>query len=83
MKNKVIMKQLEHLLKIQSGNNSNTSENNEDDTSKPEPKTTEETIATFSTKIYSTDKARQNNVTITCNTLNDTIVKNRRNFFIL
>lgn len=77
MKNKVIMKQLEHLLKIWNGDNSNGSENSKDDTSKQEPKTTEETIATFSTKIYSTDKARQNNVTITCNTLNDTIVKNR------
>ena len=71
------MRQLEHLLKIGNGDNSNSSENSKEDTSKPEPKTTEETIATFSTKIYSTDKARQNNVTITCNTLNDTVVKNR------
>lgn len=77
MKNKVIMKQLEHLLKIKNGDNSNSSENSKEDTSKQEPKTTEETIATFSTKIYSTDKARQNNVSITCNTLNDKIVKNR------
>lgn len=83
MKNKVIMKQLEHLLKIKNGDNSNSSENSKEDTFKQEPETTEETISTFSTKIYSTDNARQNNVTITCNTLNDTIVKNRRNFFIL
>ncbi len=37
--------------------------------------TTEEEIATFTTKIYNQDKARQNNVSITCNTLNETIVK--------
>lgn len=36
----------------------------------------EEQIATFSTKIYDTDSARQNNINITCNTLNGTIVKN-------
>lgn len=40
----------------------------------------EEQIATFSTKIYSTDSARQNNVSITCNTLNETIVKNGETF---
>lgn len=83
MKNKIIMKQLEHLLKIKSGNNSNSSEDSKENHSKQEPKTVEETIATFSTKIYSTDQARQNNVNITCNTLNNAVVKNRRNFFIL
>ena len=40
----------------------------------------EEQIATFSTKIYSKDSARQNNISITCNTLNDTIVKNGETF---
>ena len=42
--------------------------------------TTEEQIATFSTKIYSNDSARQNNISITCNTLNETIVKNGESF---
>lgn len=46
---------------------------------KPTP-VKEEQIATFSTKIYSTDSARQNNVSITCNTLNETIVKNGETF---
>lgn len=44
------------------------------------PPTSEEQIATFSTKIYSTDSARQNNISITCNTLNGTIVKNGETF---
>lgn len=42
--------------------------------------TTEEQIATFSTKIYTKDSARQNNISITCNTLNETIVKNGSTF---
>lgn len=40
----------------------------------------EEQIATFTTKIYSNDSARQNNISITCNTLNGTIVKNGATF---
>lgn len=44
------------------------------------PITTEEQISTFSTKIYSRDSARQNNISITCNTLNNTIVKNGETF---
>lgn len=43
-------------------------------------KTTEEQIATYTTKIYSKDSARQNNISITCNTLNGTIVKNGATF---
>lgn len=45
-----------------------------------EPVITEEQVATSTTKIYSNDSARQNNVTITCNTLNGTIVKNKETF---
>lgn len=37
---------------------------------------TEEELASFSTNIYSKDNARQNNISITCNRLNGTIVKN-------
>ncbi len=44
------------------------------------PKTTEDTISTFTTNIYSSDKARQNNIKIACNTLNDTIVKSGDTF---
>lgn len=55
-----------------------TKENNES-----KEKNDEQQLATFSTKIYTKDSARQNNLTITCSTLNDTIVKSRRNFFFL
>lgn len=44
--------------------------------SNKQPQYTEEQIATFSTKIYSKDSARQNNIKITCNTLNNTTIKN-------
>lgn len=40
----------------------------------------EKQIATFTTKIYSTDSARQNNISITCATLNETVVKNGETF---
>lgn len=40
----------------------------------------EKEISTFTTKIYSKDPERQNNITITCNTLNDTEVKNGETF---
>ena len=58
-------------------NNINTSSTSEE---KKEPQYTEVQLATFSTKIYSKDFARQNNIKITCNTLNDTIVKNGSTF---
>ena len=45
-----------------------------------EPQYKEEQLATFSTKIYSKDSARQNNIKITCNTLNNTTVKNGATF---
>lgn len=41
---------------------------------------TEEEIASFSTKIYSNDSARQNNINITCSTLNGTVVTNGSTF---
>lgn len=44
------------------------------------PPTIEEQIAAFTTKIYSADSARQNNISITCNTVNGTIVKNGTTF---
>lgn len=44
------------------------------------PPPVEEQIATFATKIYSNDAARQNNISITCNTLNGTIVKKGETF---
>lgn len=40
----------------------------------------EEIISSFSTKIYSKDSARQNNITITCSTLNNTVVNSGSTF---
>ena len=48
------------------------------DNSNSGPKETE--IASFSTKIYTKDSERQNNISITCSTLNDTIVENGQTF---
>lgn len=39
-----------------------------------------EEISSFSTKIYTKDNSRQNNITITCSTLNDTDVANGQTF---
>ena len=40
----------------------------------------EEEISSFTTKIYTKDSARQNNVAITCSSLNGTIIKNGSTF---
>lgn len=72
-------------------NNSNENTNNDsnEDNKKSENENipaetpappTETNIATFSTKIYTKDSARQNNINITCSSLNDTIVKKGETF---
>lgn len=72
-------------------NNNETNENQENSSDTNEikqgiveaesaPPPIEEQLATFATKIYSKDAARQNNISITCNTLNGTIVKNGSTF---
>lgn len=61
-------------------NNTNEISENTDNDKNNNPQVTEEQISTFSTKIYSTDSARQNNILITCNTLNGTIIKNGDTF---
>lgn len=63
-----------------STNNTISEKNNSTKTQEKQPQITEEQISTFSTKIYSTDSERQNNIQITCNTLNDTVVKNGETF---
>lgn len=66
-------------------NNDDTTEANENNdatannTEQPAPPT-ENTLSTFSTKIYTKESARQNNINITCSSLNDTIVKNGDTF---
>lgn len=46
--------------------------------SKEPPKETE--IASFTTKIYTKESGRQNNISIACSTLNDTTVENGKTF---
>lgn len=62
----------------------NRSENsgNPNNSSKPSSSSSkkEEAIVSFSTKIYSKDSERQNNISITCSTLNNTIVKKDSTF---
>lgn len=58
---------------------SKTSTNEKENKNKPEISQAnstkkEEQISTFSTKIYNKESSRQNNVTITCSTLNETII---------
>lgn len=63
----------------------NTSSDNSDSPSKPteepaKPQNIETQIADFTTKIYTKESDRQNNISITCSTLNDTIVENGGTF---
>ncbi len=44
------------------------------------PSTTEEEISKFSTKIYTKDSSRQNNLSITCSALNGHVVKSHETF---
>lgn len=60
-------------------NNTNT-QVSRDETNSNTSGITEEQIATFSTKIYSQDSARQNNIAITCKALHGTTVKNGATF---
>ena len=58
-------------------NQNNTQDNNTTNNTTTEIRsgiTKEQTISSFSTKIYTKDSSRQNNIEITCNTLNGTIV---------
>ena len=52
---------------------------NQQKNSENKPKT-EELISSFSTKIYTKDSSRQNNISITSSTLNETIVANGSTF---
>ena len=76
-------------------NNINNNSNNDDDTTEAKENVdattnntnteqptspTETALSTFSTKIYTKESARQNNINITCDSLNDTIVKNGETF---
>lgn len=61
--------------------NDNTSNNNEiNNASSTDNTPTEILISEFTTKIYTKDSNRQNNLSITCSTLNDTIIENDETF---
>ena len=51
-----------------------------DDESKSKNTSKETEIASFTTKIYTKDSGRQNNLTIACSTLNNTTVENGKTF---
>lgn len=57
---------------------SNSSSSSGSSDKSPEKK--EDMISSFTTKIYSKDSARQNNISITCASLNDTIIPNDSTF---
>ena len=71
--------------KISSNTNSNSQENSikndikntiEITKNSTDNEVKEEEISSFSTKIYSNDNSRQNNIYITCSTLNETTISN-------
>ena len=57
-----------------------STKSNEENERSTTPQYVEEQISTFSTTIYSKDSARQNNIQITCNTLNGITIKNGDTF---
>lgn len=87
---KIAMMLLKHQqINLKNGNTSNTEEinntssgenNNTPENTSSSSTPVEKTLATFSTKIYSKDSARQNNIKITCNSLNNTTVKSGSTF---
>lgn len=87
--------QSNHIENINTENLTNTSTPQENANTSPEdtnntpnvvtkgvttPQPVEEIIANFSTKIYTKDSSRQNNINITCQALNGTIVENGATF---
>ena len=63
-----------------SSNNTNVAENSGTTSSQTVPVFTETEIASFSTKIYTKESSRQHNISITCSTLNDTVVEKGSTF---
>ena len=59
--------------------NKENEENEQNNTQNIEPKK-DELISSFSTKIYTKESERQNNISITCSKLNGTVVKNGSTF---
>ena len=60
--------------------NENTNNKNSANNEKNETTEKETEIASFTTKIYTKDSGRQNNLTLACSALNDTTVENGKTF---
>ena len=71
---------MKNLKVIENTNSETNSETNSTQNSTDEAQKKEEAIASFTTKIYNKESERQNNVSITCSTLNNTIVENGNTF---
>lgn len=65
---------------VQSPQNNMSSNSSSTTNNTPSTQLKEEILTSFSTKIYTNDPARQNNISITCSTLNGTTVKNGATF---
>ena len=64
-----------------SSDNSSKSQNTSNENNSEQPASPIETeIASFTTKIYTKDSDRQNNISITCSSLNDTTIENGQTF---
>lgn len=70
----------ENSTKDKSYNENANNQAPQDDTSSENKATTENLISEYTTKIYTKDSDRQNNVSITCSTLDNTIVQNGETF---
>lgn len=74
----------ENTTNTQSNNetstNNSTENLNSSENSSSENTPVETEIASFNTKIYTKESDRQNNISITCSTLNDTTVENGETF---
>lgn len=65
---------------VENSSNNIVNSTSSNTTAENETQKKEEILSSFSTKIYNKDSARQNNVSITCSNLNNTIVKNNTTF---
>ena len=74
------MSNSENIININTNNTDNLNIAPEPQTPTETTPKIEEVISSFSTKIYTKDSARQNNINITCSTLNETIVANGSTF---
>lgn len=64
----------------ENNNNNNENNNNSVQENSPQKQPEETEIASFSTKIYTKESDRQNNISITCSSLNNTIVESGKTF---